>query len=117
MTAEIEAEDGIAFLLELLRQFVPTPVPAAAADVVQQEHARGLCGLVAGVEGSFQLDLVHCLETDFFRLALPAGGWRQQGKGQTGQQNGQQAVEWQTSHVRRLLESGHISSPDLKPFS
>jgi hypothetical protein len=74
--AEVEAEDAIAFLLELAGQLAPTVLFAAAAlgapEIVQEQNDGILisfagCGHAA-IEGAAQLDFVEGVEVNPFRF-------------------------------------------------
>src|SRR5262249_45896028 len=95
MAAEVERQDGEAFLLQLLREVNPALFLAALAEGVQENRGRRIA-LAAGIEGAVQIDAVNGLEADlvgaplfFLRLRR-----RQQRHRSDGQRYQQQTQHW-----------------------
>src|SRR5207302_3688433 len=70
VAAEVEGQHGETLFLQRAGQLVPTVLTAAAADVVQEESARGLDVLIARVIGAVQLDFIDGLKGDFVGSGL-----------------------------------------------
>jgi hypothetical protein len=73
VAAEVEAEDGVALLLQGVAKTVPAVLVTVAAlvglEVVQDEHDGGLAPVLAGPVGALDLDAVDGVEGDGLRIS------------------------------------------------
>src|SRR5262249_8145704 len=70
VAAEVEAEDGVVFLLKLFGQGVPVALGAVAAEFVQEHDNRRVSAFWAGIKRALDQHAVKRLERNLFKFLI-----------------------------------------------